>query len=514
MFRNKLYMIVSAAALFATALHAQGPVVEPRIAGLENNEEYMLLLREDAQLQIREDSIAEVVAQTRRLLRSNPEGRQALSQEILRLEGEIFELRSTKGRLIDRIGTIEQEWVLSNLNAPDAVAEEEGSVTIPDSLKLRNLIDNSYFRDNLPQEDYGALRRAQRMELPTEEYVTRYLANYTSAREFAEAYAGAQSQSEALDYEARYKELQAQNLCLADSIVHDWNYIFDNKSYAYAYLLEGMQQESILAREEEALSEVARELTTLRETTSADVVADYLLRKRVILSYETALAELLALDAARDSLASVKSRLAGIDYHLPPLAIEERTFIEYDSVAFSSTSKYTYQNPIPECKVYPRGVIYRLLLGTFNTKRAASTFRGAYPLYYQINEAGKWCYYTGGFATQAEAESMVKVLKKQGFVRPEVVVWRDGVYRNLTQNPEEELPQNRFRVEISGCDVLPDRVKEVVAASAEGYELSRVGQQLFVIGVFDDRAVAERLSEALQQADSALGIKIVEVTVE
>lgn len=107
---------------------AQQPEVEARIAGLEGNAEYMSLLREDAQLQIREDSIVNAVERMRRQLREDPGKRQQYSQEILQLESRIFEIRNAKGRLIDRINTIEQEWVLASLNGaaqqPAASAEK------------------------------------------------------------------------------------------------------------------------------------------------------------------------------------------------------------------------------------------------------------------------------------------------------------------------------------------------------------------------------------------------------
>ena len=191
------------------------------------------------------------------------------------------------------------------------------------------------------------------------------------------------------------------------------------------------------------------------------------------------------------------------------IEVAERYFLQYDSVIFTKTPKYSNQNPIPECKVYEHGTIYRILLGTFNTKRAVSTFRGAYPLSYLVNDEDKWCYYTGGFATREEADSVQVVLKKHGFLRPEVVVWNDGVYRNLDR--EDETPV-AYRVEISGADDLPDAVRQVIAEQAGGRELSRVGQQLFIIGTFDDRAVAEQLVQAIGQADPSLEIKVAEAS--
>ena len=497
MFRKVFIYALGAAFLTAGALHAQQPKVEARIAGLEGNAEYMSLLREDALLQLRED----------------PSRRQELSQEILQQESRIFEIRNAKGRLIDRINTIEQEWVLANLNGaaqqPAGPAAADPAEAVPDSLKVRNLVDNLYFREHLPAGDYEALRNAQRLEMRAVDYVNRYSANHGTLSELAESYAAVQTEAEAIEIYGRYKTLQGMNGVLADSLAATWNYIFDNKNYAYGYLLDKMGKEDILAREEEELSEAARQLSALQGETASDAVADYLLRKRVIVDYEASVAGVLGLDAARDSLKGVAAQLKAIDYRLPRVDVAERYFLDYDSVAFSSTPKYSYQHPIPECKVYANGTIYRILLGTYNTKRAAATFRGAYPLFYLVNDAGKWCYYTGGFATLDEAEAAQALLKKRGFVRPEIVVWTDGAYRNLSLEPDSQ--KLLYRVEITGTDALSDEVKQVIAAAAGGYELSRVGQQLFIVGSFDDRAVADRLADAIRQADAALEIKVAEI---
>lgn len=514
MFRKTFTYAFGALLLATGVLRAQQPAVEPRIAGLENNAEYMSLLGQDALLQQREDSTVNAVAQLRRQLRENPSQRQLYSQQILQLESRIFEIRNAKGRLIDRINTIEQEWVLASLNGVSpttAPVQTNPAVSIPDSLKVRNLVDNLYFREHLAEADYAALRRAQQLEPRAEGYVKRFLSNYATLKDLSESYAAVETEAEAMEIYGRLNALQGVNRVLADSLSEVWNYIFDNKNYAYGYILDELDQEEILSREEEALSQVARQRTELRGTTASDAVTDYFLRKRVIVDYETSVAEVLSLDAARDSLRGVAAQLSGTDYaRLPRIDVAERYFLDYDSVAFSSHPKYSYQHPIPECRVYANGTIYRILLGTFNTKRAVATFRGAYPLFYLVNEAGKWCYYTGGFATLEEAQEAQKLLKEHGFVRPEIVVWTDGVERNLSRDPEAQGLS--YRVEITGTEALSDAVKQAIAETAAGHELSRVGQQLFIIGGFDDRAVADRLADTLRQQDPALEIKVVEMT--
>ena len=506
-----LRMYILLCALFAAgSLGAQQLDVKARIAGLEKNGEYMSLLREDALLQAREDSVVRVVERTRTLLREDPERRQQYSQEILALENRIFEIRNAKGRLIDRINTIEQEWVLSNLDAGGAGgAAHRTSAAIPDSLKVRNLVCNPWFGEQLPAADYAALRRAQDMEMVAVDYVNRYFANYDTLKQLAETYAAVGTEAEAQEVFDRYEALQGVNWILADSLSGVWNYIFDNKNYAYGYLLDRLGQEQALVREEEALSKAMRQLAAVRGETASDAVADYFLRKRVLVDYERSVADVLGLEAASDSLRGVAGQLEAIDFRLPKVEVAERYFLDFDSVTFTRTPKYSYKNPIPECRVYERGTIYRILLGTFNTKRAVATFRGAYPLSYLVNDEGKWCYYTGGFATREEADSVQGVLRRHGFVRPEVVVWTDGEYRNLSREPEAGAAV--YRVEITGTDALSEAVKQVIAGTAEGRELSRVGQQLFVVGTFEDRAVAERLAEALRQADAALEIKVAEV---
>ena len=104
---------------------------------------------------------------------------------------------------------------------------------------------------------------------------------------------------------------------------------------------------------------------------------------------------------------------------------------------------------------------------------------------------------------------LAALLKKRGFVRPEIVVWTDGAARNLSLDPE--AAKVTYRVEITGTDALSDEVKGVIAATGEVYELSRVGSQLFVVGAFDDRAVADRLAESIRQTDAALEVKVAEI---
>jgi len=284
-------------ACFLSALSVAAQQVRPRIAGLEGNAAYMSLLAEDGRLQQREDSVVRAVERTRLQLRDHPEQRQAYSGEILRLEEAIFSIRSARGKLIDRINTIEQEWVLSNLHVatPPPVSATEAAFAVPDSLKRRYLVDNLFFRENLPTPDYEALLRAQRLERVAEEYVRRYKENYRQMQELAGIYDTVRNERAAADLEGKFRTIEGMNRVLSDSLTQTWSYIFDNKTYAYNYLLDKLGAEEELTRREEAMDAARRRLTDLEGAYSSDAVTDYFVQKQLVDDYEVGLARMLGL---------------------------------------------------------------------------------------------------------------------------------------------------------------------------------------------------------------------------
>ncbi|MDE6046591.1 MAG: SPOR domain-containing protein, partial [Alistipes sp.] len=112
-----------------------------------------------------------------------------------------------------------------------------------------------------------------------------------------------------------------------------------------------------------------------------------------------------------------------------------------------------------------------------------------------------------GFAARREAEEAQARLKKRGFARPEIVVWRDGLYRNVSRDGDPA--QGVFRIEIAAAEGLPDKVRDAIAAAAPGAGLSRAGQK-FVVGPFDERTAAGQVESAVRRVAPDLELKIVE----
>ena len=340
------------------------------------------------------------------------------------------------------------------------------------------------------------------------DYVNRYFANHGTLTELAETYAAVQTEAEAMEVFERYNALQGVNRALADSLAATWNSIFDNKSYAYGYLLDKMGEEEVLAREEEALSEASRQLSALQGETASDAVADYFLRKRVVVDYEAAVAGVLALDAARDSLRGVAARsnpsTTACRGSKSP-SVTSSTTTAWPSRRSRCTPTRIHSRVPGLCQRHDlphpaRNVQHQARRRDFPGRLSAllpDQRRGQVVLLCgRLRHAGR-----GRGGAGAAEKARVRAARNRGvdrrrgpqpFARP-----RGG---------ESHLPRRDHR------DRRPvGRSEGVIAATGEGYELSRVGSQLFVVGAFDDRAVADRLAESIRQTDAALEVKVAEI---
>ena len=100
-------------------------------------------------------------------------------------------------------------------------------------------------------------------------------------------------------------------------------------------------------------------------------------------------------------------------------------------------------------------------------------------------------------------------MKKKGFRRPEIVVWNDGERTNLADAAEQgNAPM--FRVEIGGLDGFPEELRAAVQAVAGESEISRAGRH-FIVGPLADKAVADKVAEAVMQQNASLEVKIAEI---
>lgn len=496
-------------AMLCGTQEASAQDVSARISGLEDNGEYMGLLRNDALLRNREDSLIGVIRSVRGAMAENAATRDSLAQVrsdslLLMLsdaENAVFSLRMEKLKLVDRINAIEQNFVLSNMGDIGGQAQSNSGGS--------DFMNNPYFVKSIDPEDYKELQRVQKMEAETQGYVSTYMKNYEKVKSLYDRYIVAETEADA---EAVYAELEAamdDNIVLERRLAKAWSEIFDQKSYVYSYFLEKENREDLLDLTENMMTKSLQEKLAASEYYASDAVANYCLQKPIILNYEMYVAKLLNQTAAIDSLTNVSKAVRQIDFRIPKIDVERRSFVDYQAIEFTPKSIYNASNPIPDCVVYEYGTIYRILLGNYKYKQSVSIFRNASPLFVEEGEDGRFSYYVGGLRTRAEAEAALEVLKKKGFRNPQIIEWCDGRKTNLSE--QDESAQTSFRVVIKG-GTLDDTVRDVIATMAEGCAISKVSEDTFIVGLFDSRAMAERVAQAVVKCDESLTTEITEIS--
>ena len=509
MIKSKITIVSLMFAAFSIVESAAQDIL-PRVAGLEGDKAYMELLRSDEKMRQQTDSLQGVVREIRMEMSKNNESKdenfQARADSLFVIlsntENAVYALRTKRVKLIDQISTIEQNYVLSNVGNIGGAQSAQGS---------KSLFNNSYLKESLNPEDYKLLLDANKKEAKAFEYAQTYVRNYSKIKNLYDQYLMEQEEAEAEKIYAELSEAMAENLISERMLGDSWNEVFDNKNYAYSYFLEKENRIDLLELAEGMMNDVQQEKLSAMENCMSESVMNYCLQKPIALTYELYVAKLLNLPAAIDSLTIAARNVRSIDYRMPLIDIERRSFVNYEPIEFSSRSPYNSTNPIPDNVIYEYGTIYRILVGTFKYRQQPSIFRGASPLYVEAREDGRFSYYVGGLRTRDEAESAMEVMKKKGFRDPQIVEWCDGIKTNLSK--EEDGERITYRISITNGS-LSDMVREVISTMAEGCQLSRLAEDNFLVSSFASRAVAERVANAISKCDETLKVDVQEVKPE
>ncbi|MDR2912744.1 MAG: hypothetical protein LBV38_05550 [Alistipes sp.] len=489
--------IVLAAALMCVVVAASGQQ-RVHVAGLEDHAEYRALVDEERALVRRADSIAGRIAELRQTLRTDTLGRAATSAAIVAMEGEGFDIRGRRAQLAGRINTIEQEWILENLLASEAGASGGAvgadSTAVAGERHSRNLVYSSYFERGLDAEQLAELREAQEAEMEMPVLLASWRDNRRRRELLAEEYdrTGAQIAADSVkgmfDVEAR---AQAR---IEERIGGEWSAIFDSKSYLYNLIADRESRTAMLTRFEEGMERLRGEQSRWQGVAPASLT-DYVLQKRMLVEYETALAENLGNAGAVDSLRWAARELPDAREleEFGPVELRERLFLDYSDITIGTTP-YNSSNPIPEVAVWPRGSIWRVRLGGFASRQSPSLFRGASPLGVMQGADGRFTYFAGGFASDSLAREAVERMRRVGFRSPSAVAWIDGVYID----PAADEGARLYRVEISGVGELPVEVREAIASAGTGdSDIVRSGEAYVVTPL--DAAAATTLRTALER---------------
>ena len=467
------------------------------------------MITEEARIKSRLDEARKAYAE-------NTPDKGNIATKIIELEKSLYDIRNSLDSLIARMTVMEQQqgYSLPILNT-GYITSDTGSTM---------LVDNNYFRDNLTQSDYRQLLDAQNAETKVSVMVQTIQQNYAHLASLVNEYGKASKGPYADSLYSAIKTIQAENIHLASELGTEWSKVFDTKVYAYNYILDKNNETELLILQEEQMNNLRLLETEIRGEYMYDALAVYALQKLFLTKYETRLADLANLTEAADSLGSLIPPTSHInDFFVPSLNTEERIFYDFIDAQIIKPSRYTSSSQIKTVEIFPRGSMYRILLGAYTKPQPVSIFRSVYPLFREVKGDKKNYYYTGGYATFEEATAAAARLKKAGFRNPRVVAWHNGIYDPAPGTGDTPVTGTRpntkirYRVEINGAgESLSGAVRDVIFTQAAGKEISRItspdtGEPLFVVGAFNNKALAEALVNGIGAIDPTLTLRVVEI---
>ena len=476
------------------------------VTGLEEHEEYRALVAEEQALVRMADSLSGSIETLRRTFRTDSLSRAENAAKILTMEGLSFDVTGRLTRLAARIDAIEQEWVLSSLEDGTGIAVGS-EAEIPKDRQPANLVYGSYFEQNLSPEGLVELRDAQAAESALPILIERYRDNNSRMRALATEYQSAATQDALDGIKSDFDRLALAAAELDGEIAHKWETIFDNKGYAYSYLMDKANRGDMLALFEREMETLRAEQLRRQGVCASKAIEDYLLQKRMLTRYEIALAQELGNRTAADSLRKVEAALSHPDrLGLEPVRLRERLLLDYADIV-AGASPYSARNPIPAVTVYPRGIMHRIHLGNFSTAQSPSIFRGVSPIAVEKTPEGRFRYYAGGFPSDSLAAVAVGKMRSAGFRSPKTVVWMDGIF--FDPDAEKSTGERFFRIELSDIGDLSEETKQIIRSiTAEG-DIVRSGDG-FIIGPIGDAGAARRLRTTLDTGEAT--VKIVAIS--
>lgn len=566
MFKRRTITLTAIVGITISAF-AFADIDKPDGLGLQNNKEYQQLLAESERLRMEEDSLRNLISETRAnmhayidTLTTEP-SRDFINKynsRIVELEEEIFNINTRQGVVASRINAHElgamedffKDHVFKRLDnsndnataegeeiaatteqqqstddattAPDAIeGVDDSSEHVAEKLSTRSskLIDNEPFVKALSADDLRELHSAHESISQIDGLVQEYLKQYNALKGLIAAYEDATDQQSA---DPIYEQIATQigYLDTLNTEISDkWNYLLDTKYYAYGLVIETSRNKELLERLDSDINTMLQHCAENDNLYASNGVMRYALGHTAIIDFEIIMASEFGLTEAGDVLRALREAMVTPTYQLSPIDMpERRLFIDYQSITFGRTNYYNDANPLPQLKAYEQGTIYRILLGVFKSRQPMTLFKGVQPLYIDKDSEGMNHYYAGGFATLEEAEAAQRLLFDKGFKGPEICVWRNGKMVNLTADDDTpsdkrtiEAGATRYMLRVADAD-MSDALREYLKEHhpSKVITLTNTG---YVIGSFDNHDEVTRLFITIGD-EFGIDLEIMEVEIQ
>lgn len=295
--RIKIYYII----LLFTVFAPFSSFAQSENETLEGNLEYKGYKVQLDSLQKMQESIVEQIDKLKALSESDPDNKEQYVEKVLRLEGELFNVRSRVGVCSSKCSTIEQEFIIKNMGkkkssaAAAAAAGKQNANT--------NLLLNKFFVDNVTADEMTHIK--SRFDIDSLASVLRdsMSRQITVIRAMDEALRRTQDAAIADSlFAVAEASLDVVKEC-ENKLAKVWKDMYDTKLYVYTRLLDKLNVSvSVLSKFSERSREIRSDKESAGEAKFSPIFYAYSFEHELIMSYEKVLAEKLVYLSALDSL--------------------------------------------------------------------------------------------------------------------------------------------------------------------------------------------------------------------
>lgn len=464
-----------------------------------------------SELTATQDSLQNLLNSSRSSLSSaSSESRDSLSTLIVKLEGDIFDIRAQLSRIGSELTDIEEQYAMELLSEAS-----QNSV-----LKNIKIYETDKLEVRLSNSDLETLKNAHFVADNSAANIHGIKSMYDSILSIKAQYEESMSQPVLDSLKTEGESFSGMIRHLDREVGGDWKDTYDHILGLYLVMFDSAPNidRSTLEEIENQSREVRRAETFIQQGSLAPYLAVFELQLGLLKSYEDAIAKALHLsgnysifDATPENL-----DLSGVQ------AVEfgERILTVYSPV--TTSYKYTYSSPdeIPEVILPLSGVYYSIQVAILSKPAQSLTmFRETGPVQLSITSDKKYRYSIGGFHTYAEAEAGVAALKKAGFKVPTVVAWIDGASATIKEAKawEEEAAQSgeKFKVIMTTESAESgETLRGVVEMHGKGKVVSRIvtdGIYTFTTTEFLSKEEAEVFAQILRDRASETTITVEEL---
>ena len=172
-------------------------------------------------------------------------------------------------------------------------------------------------------------------------------------------------------------------------------------------------------------------------------------------------------------------------------------------VKFDYTFRIEPEAVFAEDQSIPGGIVYQIQLFSGGRKASVAELKGLTPIYEHRTPAGMYTYRAGLVRAYQEAVTAAEQIRRRGFKDAYIAAFIEGKEVSVVSARTEEARRNN-EVLLYEVRIMPEsgelesEVVEGMIRLAMGKDIARVeaedGTQVFIVGPFDNKAMAEELA--------------------